>query len=98
MIVAVIAVHVVQVTGDQVIDMVAVRDRRMAAARTVDVPLRVARALMLWRAVARVRRVHRDLALVDVIAVRVMEMPVVNVVDVAGVANRLMAAGRAVNV
>ena len=98
MIVAVIAVHVVQVTGDQVIDVVAVRDRRMAAAWTVDVTLRVARALMLRRAHARVRRVHGDRALVDVIAVRVMEMPVVNVVDVAGVANGLMAAGRAVNV
>jgi hypothetical protein len=93
-----IAVHVVQVTGDQVIDVVAVRDRGMAAARTVDVTLRVARALMLRRARARVRRVHGDRTLVDVIVVRVMEMPVVNVVDVAGMANRLMAAGRAVNV
>jgi hypothetical protein len=97
-VVAVIAVRVMQVAGDEVIDVIAVRDRGMAAARAVHVIFRVTGALMLRRALARIRGVDGDRALVDVVAVHVMEMTVVHVVDVAGVANRLMAAGRAVNV
>lgn len=97
MVVAVPAVRVVQVPIDEVVDVVAVRDRLVTATGTVDVFGRVPGARAVAAAL-RVRGIHRDHVLVDVIAVRVVQVPVVDEVDVALVDHGQMAAAGAVDV
>lgn len=98
MIVAVVGVRVVQVPCHQVVDMVPVRDRGVAAARSVRVLRRVPGAGVRGRARGGVVRVHRDDALVDVPVVGAVKVPVVCVVDVAVVRDGLVAARGAVDV
>jgi len=54
MVVAVIAVRMVQVTIDEIVDMIAVRHGFVAAARSMDVVGRVPRALVVRRAPLRI--------------------------------------------
>lgn len=82
MIVAVTVVRVVQVAVDEVVDVIAVRDRFVPAAGPVDVRAVVARALVLRGALDRVGLADGQAVLVDVLAVRMMQMPVVQEVDV----------------
>jgi hypothetical protein len=97
MVVAVAVVRVVEVTLDQIIGVIAVRHAGMSARGAVDVVGRVAGAAVVRRALRRVGRVDGDRVLIDVIAVDVMQVPIVEVVDVAGVLDREMAAAGAVN-
>ena len=97
-IVAMGAVGVMQVPVDQIVYMVAVRHRFVAAARAVLVFLVMAGTGMVGRAAPRIVGAHLDLVLVDVIAVRVMEMAIVQVVEVIAVLDRGMAAGRTMRV
>lgn len=96
MAVAVVAVRVVQLAVDEVVDVVAVRDRVVAAAGAVDVVggMSVGRLGVL----RGVGRVDGDRVLVDVVLMRMMQMTVVNVVDVALVADGRVPAARAVHV
>ncbi len=98
MIVAVAVVRVMEVPGDEKVDVVSMRHFGVAAARAVHVTLRVARTNVCRRARARVGRGHGHSTLVDVIAVRVVQVTVVEVVDVTVVSNGQMATARAVNV
>ena len=95
MIVAVVAVRMMQVAGDAIVDMVTVRDSLVAAAWPMDVIRGVAGAAVIGRATLRVVARHVDHVFVDVIIVRVMQMPVVQIVDMAGVAHRTLGAGAA---
>jgi hypothetical protein len=97
-VVAVRAVRVVQVVADQEVDVVAVRDRLMAAAGAVDVIRRVVGACVARRAARRIRRVDRDRALVDMTAMWGVKMTVVKIVDVVAVLDRDVTAARAVDV
>jgi hypothetical protein len=97
-IVAVPVVRVMEVPGDEIVDVISVGHFGVAARRVVDVTFRVARANVRRRARARVGRGHAHSTFVDVIAVRVVKVTVVNVVDVAVVSNGGMATARAVNV
>ena len=90
MIVAMIAVRVMQPPADEVIDMVAVRHCLVSAVGAVRM-----RAARLRGAVHRIGGVDRDGVLVDVVLVHVMEMAVVEIVDVAVMANRGVTAVRA---
>lgn len=92
MIVAVIGVGVVEVTFDDVVGVVAVRDRVMTACRAVDVVFLVARARVLGRAVRRIRRSDRDGVVVHVVAVHVVQVAVVEEILVAVVLDLLVAA------
>ena len=92
------AVGVMQVPTDEIVDMVSVRHGLVAAARPVPVALVVSRAGVVGGTGAGVAVVHLEHMLLDVVAVRVMEMTVVQVVDVIPVLNRGMAAGWAVMV
>ena len=88
MIVAVVAVRVMQPPVHQVVDVVSVRDGLVAAAGAVRVS-GVAVGLIgvtLW-----MLGVDVDHVLVDVVAVRVVEMTIVQEVDVVVVANRRVA-------
>lgn len=91
------AVHVVKVAFDQVIEVIAVGYGRMSAGGAVDVVGGVAGAAMVGRAPGGVGCVDGDRAFIDVIAVDLVQVPVVKVIDVAGVLHREMAAVRAVN-
>jgi hypothetical protein len=84
-IVAVPAVGVMEMTVDQVVRVIAVGDRRVTAALGVDMAGGVSGARMSRRAAGRVRRVDRDRAFIDVVAVHHVQMTVVEVVDVAAV-------------
>lgn len=77
MIVAVVAVRVMQVAIDKIIDMVAVRDRLVAAVRAVSVIVRMLAAGVLRRAVRRI--LFRDVkgVLLDLVSLGVMEVAVV---------------------
>jgi hypothetical protein len=78
----------VQMAVDQVIDVIPVRNRLVSAVRSVHVTGFVAAALMRRRALIGVARSHRNDVLVDVVAMWVMEMTVVQVIDVTIVLDR----------
>jgi hypothetical protein len=73
---------VVEMAVHQVVYVVAVRDRLMAAARPVPVGLIMSAAVVARGAVGGVRRVHRQHVLVHVVAVDIVEVAVVQVVRV----------------
>ncbi len=97
MVVAVIPVRVMEVTVDEVVDVIPVRDRFVAAAGPVDVVVRVGVAVV-GRTARRVRGVDLERVLFDRAARGVMQVTVVNVVDVIPVLDGGVAAARAVNV
>jgi hypothetical protein len=82
-VVAVVAVRVMQVAVDQVINVVAVRDCLVAAAWAVLVIFRMALAIVLRRAIRLVHAADRELVLLDISTGLVMQMPVVQVIDMA---------------
>lgn len=79
MIVAVVPVRVVQPTCYEVVRVIAVRHRFVAAARAV-LMVRCVAGVESRRACLRVLRAHRDAMLVDVVPVRVVQMPVVEII------------------
>jgi hypothetical protein len=84
MVVAVAIVLVVQVAIDQVIDMVAVRDRRVSASRSVHVVGRVGRADMSAGAGGWVlSRDLQDMLFDHSVEGRVMQVSIVEVVDMS---------------
>jgi hypothetical protein len=83
-VVAVIAVRVVEPSLDQVVDVIAVGHLLVATA----IAVRVGRSARDRRRVAaRMRLIHGDHVFIHVTFVRVMEVAVVEVVDVIVVAN-----------
>lgn len=91
MIVAVVAVAVMQTSIDEVIDMITMRDERMPA------PVVIAGARH-QRTVRGVVIADGDPVFVVMPVVFVMQMPVVQIVDVSIVQDTEMPAGSAVNV
>lgn len=84
MVVAVAIVLVMQVAIDQVIDMVAVRDRRVSASRSVHVVGRVGRAGMSAGAGGWVMsRDLQDMLFDHPVEGRVMQVSIVEVVDMS---------------
>lgn len=86
-VVAVIAVRVVKMVGDAIVDVVTVRHRLMAAARTVHMARLMSTATMVGSAAIGVLARYLDHMLVDMILVRVVEVTVVQIVYVATVAH-----------
>lgn len=97
-VVTVIAVWVVQVAIHQVIGVVAVGHGFVSAAGAVDMVRSVTAAVVLRGAGGGVGGVDFQRVLVDVPAVRMMQMPVMQVIGVALVLDGRMAAAEAVNV
>ena len=93
-----VAVRVMQVAIDQIIDVVAVRHRFVAAARAVPMALGVALATVLRRAGSRVRGTDGQHVLLDVAATGVVQVAIVQVIDVPFVNNAGVAAVRPVDV
>jgi hypothetical protein len=74
--------------------MVGVRNRLVAAAGTMDMTGLVAAAAMVRCAVVGVVAGHLDHVLVDMILMRMVEVAIVQIVDVAAVAHRGVATTR----
>jgi hypothetical protein len=85
------AVRMMQVAVDQVVDMVAMRYRFVAAAGAVHVVGRMAAADVARGTDRRIRRIDGDHMLIDMVAVEVMQVAIVQVVDVAFVLDRRVA-------
>lgn len=92
MIIAMIAVRMVQMAVDEIIDMIAVWDRFVAAARTMDVGSIVSGAVMVGRATIRILVAHLNPMFIHVTRVRVVKMTIVEVVHVVAMPNRDVAA------
>jgi hypothetical protein len=97
-VVAVAVVLMVQVVADEVVEVIAVRDRLVPAAGAVDVAGVVAGAGVAAGAGVRVLGVHRDDVVVHVPAVGVVQVAVVEEVEVALVHDRLVPAAGPVHV
>lgn len=83
-----IAVLVMQMPAHQIIDMIPVRNRGMTAVLSMPVLVVVRSAAVSRRAAIRILRTHADAMLVDVIAVHMMQMPVVQIIHMPVVPNR----------
>lgn len=94
-IVAVRAMGMMQVSIHQVIEVIPVRYRLMAAVHAVNVRLIMTGTLVALRAFLRVRRAYFDAVVVHMVAVGVVQVPIVKVVHVAIVLHSGMATVRA---
>jgi hypothetical protein len=83
MVFAVIAVRVVQMAVHEVVDVVPMRDGFVTAARSVDVALLMPAAG--GGVSVRIFGRHGDDVLVDMIALRMVEMPVIQIIHVSRV-------------
>jgi hypothetical protein len=97
-IVAVPAVRVMQVAHHEVIHVIAVRNRFVAASGTVDVRRIVGGAGVRRSAGVGIGGRNLDHVLVEMVAVRGVEVAVVQVIDVVSMPDRGMAAILAVDV
>ena len=97
MIVAVLAVLVMQMSIDEIVRVIPVRHRCVTTRRAVDVIGGVF-GRVIWRATRRVLRVDGNGALVDVTVVRAVQVAIVQVIGVVTVLDRLVATARAMNV
>ncbi len=95
-IVAVVAMLVMQVAGYDVVDVVSVRNCLVAAVGAVAVSLLVRAAGMLGRAIARIPVRHADPMFIDVVTLNVMQMTVVQIIGMAIVPDGRVAASWAV--
>jgi hypothetical protein len=89
-IIAMIPVGMMQVSFNQVVDVVTVRHDFVPASWTVHMRAVMSPALVLGRAPVRIGRRHLDGVLVDMILVSVVQMAVVKIINVIAVANGCM--------
>jgi hypothetical protein len=87
-----------QVPADHVVDVIAVRQRFVAATLLVPVPLAVIDAGVSGRACRGIGAAGGQHVLVDVIVVDAVQVPVVQVTRVVAVPDRLMSAASLVRV
>jgi hypothetical protein len=91
-----LAMWMVQVAIDEIVNMVAMRYSLVAAARAMHVGYLVALASMVWRTAIGIGSGNLDSVLVDMVVVDMMQVPVVQVVDVTVMMNCRVAAAGAV--
>lgn len=96
MIVAVIAMRMMEVVGDEVVDVIPMRHSLVAALRSVLMRLVVAPASMVGRAVIGVIAANVEAVLLDTIRCLVVQVAIVQVINVIRVAYGRVAAGAAV--
>ena len=97
MVIAVTVVRIMEVTIDQIIDMVAMRHCFMSAAGPMHMLCGMDGAFVPRRAILRIGRGYVDYMLIDVAFMLVMQMAVVQIVDVAIVHDPGVSALRAVH-
>jgi hypothetical protein len=96
-IVAMVAMRMMQVVINQIIHMVSMRHRLVAASWSMHVAWVVSGTAMLRSTLVGIRRGNLDDVFIDVVAMDMMEMPVVQIVDMAPMMDGCMPATRAVN-
>lgn len=96
-VVAVPVVRVVQVARDEIVDVIAVRQRLVPATLAVLMSRGVPAAGVIRHAPIGIRRAYREPMIVDVAAVHVVQVSLMQVVGVSIMANRRMAAAASVN-
>ncbi len=92
MIIAVVAIRVVEVTVHEIVDVISVGNCLMAAVGTMLVLVAVPVTLVTVGAVGRIRGVYLELMLVDMAIVKRVQMSVMQVVGVVIVNDRSVAA------
>jgi hypothetical protein len=92
-VVAVVAVRVMKMAVDQVINVIPMRYCFVSTAWTVDVTRVVPTAI--WRTLVRVFCADLDLVFVDMITMRMVQMSIMQIVDVVTVLDRGMSTARA---
>ena len=97
MIVAVVAMSVVQVTFHDIVRVIPVRNRFVSAAGTMMMLLRMA-IMEARRAARRILCVHADLVLLGAPSLLMLQVAMIQVVDVALVLHRVVSARRTVDV
>jgi hypothetical protein len=97
-IVAVVAVRMMEVATDAVVQVIAVGNCLVAAARAVNMAGIMTAAAMIRSAAIGVVAGHLNHVLVDMIFVRMMDVTIVQVVDVAAVLHGGVPATRTVSV
>jgi hypothetical protein len=92
MIIAMVVMRVMEVAIDKIVHMLAMRHGFMAAVRPMYMSLRMTRALMFRRTAFGISRGYFYHMLIEMVAVRVMQVPVMQVIDVPVVHDAGMAA------
>jgi hypothetical protein len=95
--IAVPIVRVMQMALHQVVHMIPVRYRFMTATRPMRVPLLMPGTFVPARAVRRISRIDGNPVLVDMVAVHVVQVPVMHIADMPVVLNGRMAAAFSVH-
>ncbi len=85
-------VRVVKMTGDEVVDVITMGHRLVAAIGPMDMRAVVGTALVAGRAVDRIRPREADYVLIDMAVVEMMQMAIVQIVDVVLVLDGSMTA------
>jgi hypothetical protein len=83
MVVAMIAMRMMQVTVDKVVDVIAVWYRFVSTARPVHVACIMSAAIVVRRTLIRVFRADLKFVLVDMIAMRMMQVTIMQVIDMS---------------
>jgi hypothetical protein len=96
MVVAMIAMRMMQVTVDKVVDVIAVWYRFVSTARPVHVACIMSAAIVVRRTLIRVFRADLKFVLVDMIAMRMMQVTIMQVIDMIAVPDSSVSAVRAV--
>jgi hypothetical protein len=91
-----IPMWMMQVAVNQVVKVITVGNALMCTAGTVDMSLVMSTNLMTGRTLIRICRVDFQHVFVNVIEVHVMQVAIVQIIDVAGMGDRHMAAGEPV--
>ena len=95
MVVAVVAMRVMEVVADAVVGVITVRNRVVAAARAVHMALLMTAAGVVRRAAVGIVAGDLDRVLVDMALMRMVKVPVVEIVDVVAMTHGGVAATRA---
>jgi hypothetical protein len=96
--VAMSAVRMVEMAGNQIVDVIAVRDGLMPAVGPVLMAGLVSLAFVARGTVLRIRRAHRNHVFIVVVIMVMVQMSIVQVIDVILVLNPGVAASWSVNV
>jgi hypothetical protein len=97
-IIAVIAMRMVQVSIDQIIKVVPMWNSLMTAARPVLMRRAMSATTVLWRTSIGIRCSYFNYVFIDTPVLHMIQMAVVEIIDVALMSNRDMAAARTVDV
>jgi hypothetical protein len=95
-VIAMVAVLVMKAPCNQIVDMVTMRHGFMAAVRAVDMAMIVANLVLDRTAAIGVVTIHFDDMFIDVIAMGMMEVSIMQVVDMVAMLDGHMAAAGAV--